>query len=152
MTGLNDGETYEQESLTITALKSKHESFDKTAKGEYPYLGYIIQSGNLCLYHSGDTLLYEGMLTYLQSFDFTVTFLPINGRDAARFRAGCLGNMTFQEAVDLAGELKPKLVVPIHYDMFAGNCEDPHNFEDYLNIKYPGVDCWIGQPGTMVEV
>ena len=78
-------------------------------------------------------------------------FLPINGRDAARFRRGCLGNMTYQEAVDLAGELKPRLIVSIHYDMFADNAEDPRNFVDYLNAKYPDVDCWVGTPGTMVQ-
>ena len=46
--------------------------------------------------------------------------------------------MTFQEAVDLAGELKPTAVIPGHWDMFADNPGDPAAFADYLDAKYPG--------------
>ncbi len=64
--------------------------------------------------------------------------LPINGRDAVRYRRNCIGNMTFQEAADLAGELQPGLVIPGHWDMFADNPGDPDAFVDYLTIKYNG--------------
>jgi len=150
--GLNDSQAHRHDDLTVTAVKANHEFFYKTQQGEYPYLGYIVQHGDLQFYHSGDTIIYDGLLTYLQKFDFSIVFLPINGRDAARFSRGCLGNMTYQEAVDLAGQLKATLTVPIHYDMFADNAEDPQNFVDYLNVKYPGSDCWVGKPGTKVEV
>ena len=45
-------------------------------------------------------------------------FLPINGRDPAR---GVPGNMTAAEAVDLAAAVRPRFVVPHHYDMFTFN-------------------------------
>ena len=45
-------------------------------------------------------------------------FLPINGRDPAR---GVPGNMTAAEAVDLADRVRPRFVVPHHYDMFTFN-------------------------------
>jgi len=64
--------------------------------------------------------------------------LPINGRDGARYRRDCIGNMTFQEAADLAGELRPRFVLPGHWDMFADNPGDPDAFSDYLDAKYPG--------------
>jgi L-ascorbate metabolism protein UlaG (beta-lactamase superfamily) len=64
--------------------------------------------------------------------------LPINGRDAERYRRDCIGNMTFQEAADLAGELRPGLAIPGHWDMFADNPGDPDAFLDYLDAKYPG--------------
>jgi L-ascorbate metabolism protein UlaG (beta-lactamase superfamily) len=44
--------------------------------------------------------------------------------------------MTFQEAVDLSGELRPGLVIPGHWDMFADNPGDPEAFADYLDAKY----------------
>ena len=47
-------------------------------------------------------------------------------------------NMTFQEAVDLAGELLPGVVIPGHWDLFAHNSADPAEFADYLDAKYPG--------------
>jgi len=149
---LNAGETYEGKGLKITGVKAKHEFFDRTPEGFYPYMGYVIESGNLCVYHGGDTLVYDGMLATLKRFDITVAFLPINGRDAPRYLRGCLGNMTYQEAVDLAGELRPQLVVPIHYDMFAFNSEDPQKFIEYLQAKYPGINTWVGAPGQRVEV
>ena len=46
--------------------------------------------------------------------------------------------MTFQEAADLAGELRPRLVMPGHWDLFADNPGDPDAFADYLDAKYPG--------------
>jgi L-ascorbate metabolism protein UlaG (beta-lactamase superfamily) len=60
--------------------------------------------------------------------------------------------MTYQEAVDLAGNLRPKLVVPGHYEMFSSNSQDPALFADYLDAKYPGIQCWIGDHGEKVIV
>jgi L-ascorbate 6-phosphate lactonase len=54
-----------------------------------------------------------------------------------RYKAGILGNMTFQEAGDLAGAVHPRLTVPTHYDMFDGNLEDVTKFTDYMTVKYP---------------
>ena len=48
----------------------------------------------------------------------TSLFLPINGRDPAR---GVPGNMSAAEAVDLASRVRPRFVVPHHYDMFTFN-------------------------------
>jgi L-ascorbate metabolism protein UlaG (beta-lactamase superfamily) len=79
-------------------------------------------------------------------------FLPINGRDAERYRRNTIGNMTYQEAADLAGALRPKVVAPMHYDMFAGNAEDPGRFLVYLHAKFPGQRAWAGRPGERFEV
>ena len=79
-----------------------------------------------------------------QLLPIDAALLPINGRDGARYRVGFIGNMTFQEAVDVAGELGPKLALPGHWDMFAENPGDPAAFADYLDAKYAGrVACRI---------
>lgn len=150
--GLNADESREFGGVTVTAIKARHEFFDCTDDGFYPYLGYVLQAQDMCLYNAGDTVNYEGLLTRLQEFSLDVVFLPINGRDATRYLAGCIGNMTYQEAVDLAGELRPRLAVPVHYDMFAANSEDPQQFVAYLEAKYPGVRAWVGPHGQRVEV
>lgn len=150
--GLNADQSLVKDEVTVTAIKSKHEFFDRTPDGLYPYLGYVVQSRGLCVYAAGDTVNYDGLLTRLREFPMSVVFLPINGRDATRYRRGCLGNLTYQEAVDLAGELRPRLAVPVHYDMFASNSEDPQNFIDYLDAKFPDLACWVGSPGERVEV
>ena len=138
--------------LRITAIKAAHEFLDPVPGVGHPYLGFVIEGDGCAVYHSGDTLCYEGLLTTLQRWQLTVAFLPINGRDAVRYTSGCIGNMTYQEAVDLAGHLKPRLVVPTHYDMFASNSQDPQAFVDYLEAKFPGQRYWVGKVGERVDV
>lgn len=148
---LNDECAWQEDRLKIVAVKAKHEFFDDEG-GTFPYLGYFIQFDKLNIYHSGDTLNYEGLLTRLQSLRVNIAFLPINGRDATRWRQNCLGNMTYQEAVDIAGELPLKMVIPMHYGMFTDNSENPQLFVNYLQAKFPKIDYWIGEPGEKVIV
>jgi len=142
-------ETLEQRGLSITAVKAKHEFFDEQPDG-FPFLGYVIEGRGVTCYHPGDTLVYDGLVATLRRWRFDVAFLPINGRDATRFLAGCLGNMTYQEAVDLAGELGVRLAVPAHWDMFAMNSEDPQKFVGYLSAKFPSQASWVGDAGEPV--
>lgn len=148
--GLDDGLPFEAEGLRITAIPAAHEFLDRDAAHGYPYLSYVIEAEGVTLFHAGDTLRYEGQLDRLSRWRLDVAFLPINGRDAERYTRGCIGNMTYQEAVDLAGSLRPRLTVPGHYEMFANNAADPAAFAAYLSAKYPDLACWIGAHGTAV--
>ena len=136
--GLNDGEKITIGDITIHAVAAAHEFLDKDeATGLYPYLQYIIEGNGIRIHHAGDTVRYEGMLPKIQSFGkVDVELLPINGRDAVRYNRNCIGNMTYQEATDFAGEVEPGVVIPGHWDMFADNSENPRAFEDYLYAKY----------------
>ena len=138
--GLNDGESCRIGDITVHAIAAAHEFLDRDEKtGFYPCLQYILEGDGARIYHAGDTLRYEGMLAKLQAFGrMDAALLPINGRDGKRYRRNCIGNMTFQEAADLTGELQPRLVIPGHWDMFADNPGDPEAFADYLDAKYPG--------------
>ena len=126
--------------IRISAIAAAHEFLDRNeATGVYPHLCYIIEAEGSRILHAGDTVRYEGMLPKLQAFGkFDVALLPINGRDAKRYSRNCIGNMTFQEAADLAGELSVGLAIPGHWDMFADNSEDPAKFTEYLKVKYEG--------------
>lgn len=146
---IDDGQTVTVNGVRITGVAAAHERLNPdSATGQYPCLGFLIQVGSFCLFHAGDTCVYEGLLTKLKRVRPDVMFLPINGRDAQRLAMGCIGNMTYQEAVDLAGETGTGLAIPAHYDMFEGNCADPQLFMDYLRIKYPAVAghiCPVGE-------
>ena len=143
-------ETLEEAGMAITAVRAQHEFFEEGPDG-FPYLGYVLRGAGVSVYDSGDTLVYEGLQTTLRRFGrLDLMLLPINGRDAARYRRNCIGNMTYQEAVDLAGELEPELVVPAHWDMFEGNQEDPGKFLDYLAVKWPARRAWVGRVGERV--
>lgn len=136
--GLNDGECAQVGDFTIHAIAASHEFLDREPEtGLYPYLQYIIEANGVRIHHAGDTVRYEGMLPKIQSFGkIDIQLLPINGRDAKRYRDNCIGNMTYQEAADLAGEVCPEIVIPGHWDMFAHNSEDPRKFADYVDAKY----------------
>ena len=136
--GLSEGESCPVGEVTIRAIAAAHEFLDQDpATGLYPCLQYIIEGNGVRVYHAGDTLRYEGMLPKLKGMGkINAALLPINGRDAARYSRNCIWNMTFQEAADLAGELQPNLALPGHWDMFAGNSEDPKQFENYVKVKY----------------
>lgn len=139
--GMNDGESIRIGEVTVRAVAAAHEFLARDPDtGLYPCLQYIIEGNGIRIYHAGDTLRYEGMLPKLQAFgQIDAALLPINGRDGTRYRRDCIGNMTFQESADLAGELKVKTVIPGHWDMFADNPGDPDAFADYLDAKYPGL-------------
>lgn len=137
---MDDGVTFRGGEVAISAIPAAHEFLDRdAASGRYPYLGYIIEGGGLCVYHAGDTCLYEGQLSRLRRWRLDVAILPINGRDARRLAANCIGNMTYQEAADLAGALQPGLTIASHFDMFMFNSEDPQLFLDYMRVKYPAL-------------
>ncbi len=150
LVGLNDGESFTFGDVTVRALAAAHEFLARDRDtGLYPCLQYVLEGKGKRLHHAGDTLRYEGMLKKLLSMGpLDLSVLPINGRDARRYRSGCIGNMTFQEAVDLCGELRPRRVLPGHWDLFRWNCADPREFSDYLDAKYPGaVSCLL--PGYL---
>jgi L-ascorbate 6-phosphate lactonase len=150
--GFDAEQTKEICGLRITAIASSHEFFERDPHtGRYPYLGFVIEGHGCRIYHPGDTVKYDGMETRLKAFGkFDLAFLPINGRDARRYRAGILGNMTFQEAADLAGAIAPELTVPAHYDMFEGNLENVLNFRDYMAVKYPRLKVKVCEYGERV--
>lgn len=147
---LDAGLVYEEGGVRISAVAAAHEFFDRDADLGYPYLSFIVEVGSVTILHAGDTLRYDGYATKLAAWQFDLAFFPINGRDAVRFRRGTIGNMTYQEAVDLAGDLRPRLTIPGHYEMFEGNSVDPQLFGDYMEAKFPGLSYWIGEHGQAV--
>jgi L-ascorbate metabolism protein UlaG (beta-lactamase superfamily) len=118
LVGLDAGDLVMRAGFRVRAIPSAHEQLETDENGRHRCLGYIIESEGLRLYHSGDTLAYDGLAARLAADRFDVLFLPINGRDPAR---GVPGNMTAGEAVELAAWVRPRFVVPHHYDMFTFN-------------------------------
>ena len=50
------------------------------------------------------------------------------------------------------GDIDAAYAVPTHYEMFEFNSADPQDFVDYLAVKFPNVDTWVGEAGTRVVV
>ena len=151
--GVEEDLTVRHHDVTITAIPAAHEFLDTdAATGRHPYVGFIITGNGFSLYHAGDTCMYEGIHERLRGRKLDLMILPINGRDAARLSSGCIGNMTYQEAADLAGGLAPGAVIPAHYDMFAMNSADVRQFARYMQVKYPRQAVIIPSHGQRVLV
>lgn len=149
--GINGFETVKVGGVSISAIPAAHEFLDYDEKtGLYPYLGYVFEGDGVTLYHSGDCCMYEGIHEKLRKWKLDICMLPINGRDAERLARNCVGNMTYQEAADLAGSINPSLTIPAHYDMFEGNSADPALFIKYMKVKYPGLKTSLMKHGKIL--
>ena len=148
MAGLVAGQTLEIRGFCVRAIPSAHEGLDTDGLGRHLYLGFVIEVEGLRLYHSGDSLAYDGLVEAIGG-PVDVMFLPINGRDPAR---GVAGNMTVAEAVDLANRVKPRYVVPHHYDMFTFNTVPVGEFESEAKRLGSGVRPRVLRCGEIWEV
>jgi len=123
--GLDDGTSVESSGIRIAGIASAHEALDRDEHGRAKYLGYVLQFGGWTVYHSGDTVRYEGMSEKLRPFRIDVALLPINGRAPER---RVPGNLFGHEAAQLAKDIEAKLVIPCHFDMFQFNTASPDEF------------------------
>jgi L-ascorbate metabolism protein UlaG (beta-lactamase superfamily) len=115
-----------------------HYDFECDTEGRHRYVGYVITCNGVTLYHSGDTVVYRGLVERLRAQRIDLALLPINGRDWMREEANIVGNLSYREAADLAVAAGVDTVIPMHYGMFASNDERPGYFVDYLWSRYPG--------------
>jgi L-ascorbate metabolism protein UlaG (beta-lactamase superfamily) len=133
--GMDDGCSVEICGIRFSGIASAHESLDRDERGRAKYLGYVLQFGGWSIYHSGDTVRYDGMAEKLQAFKIDVALLPINGRVAER---RVPGNLFGNEAAQLAKDIGTKLVVPCHFEMFEFNTASPQKFIDECHrLKQP---------------
>ncbi|MCX5569904.1 MBL fold metallo-hydrolase [Kaistia nematophila] len=123
--GVDAGETFEPvEGVTVTVFPAAHETLERDGEGRHVFLGYGIRAGGISLYHSGDTIPFEGLTELVRAFRPDIALLPVNGRDAQRLAAGIPGNLTLAEAVALAGAAQAAFLVPHHFGLFAFNTAD----------------------------
>ena len=110
---LGIGESATLGSFELTAVPAAHTELAPECAG------YLVRVGGATLYHSGDTLLFDGMADGLRPHEVDIALLPING---------ALGNMDAHDAARLAHDIGARVAVPCHYEMFAFNTADPADF------------------------
>ena len=133
--GLDDGVTIELSGIRVSGFASAHDTVERDEHGHVKTLGYILRFGPWSVYHSGDTLRYEGMAEKLRPFAVDVAVLPINGRAPERRVAG---NLSGPEAAQLAHDIGAKLAIPCHFEMFEFNTATPDAFVETCRL--------LGQP------
>ena len=147
--GLDDGYEHERAGFVVRALPSAHEGVDRDDSGRCLYLGFVVEVDGVRLYHSGDTVVYDGLVENLGPEPFDAVFLPINGKDPRRRVAG---NMSAAEAVALANRCRPRYLVPHHYDMFTFNTVPVSTFHEAAQMLDPAVTPVVLRCGERWEI
>jgi L-ascorbate metabolism protein UlaG (beta-lactamase superfamily) len=145
VTGMQPGEHVELAGIRISAVPAMHGtsmadaySFGRERSGGmYRFLGFILDCGGAVLYHAGDTVIFEGMQDLLRPFNVDVALLPINGRSPEREAVDLVGNLDEREAAHLASAIGAQVIIPMHYDMFAGNLGHPEYVVTVARHDYP---------------
>jgi L-ascorbate metabolism protein UlaG (beta-lactamase superfamily) len=149
--GINAGEILKlSDQVSVMAIPASHETIVTNANAEYKFLGYVIFTDGLVIYHSGDCVPYPGQADLLRSLDVNVALLPVNGRDDYRLKNGVPGNFTAEEAVDLCREAGIRTLIPHHWGMFEFNTIDPNAVPEFVAGSSPEIR--IPVPGEAIQV
>jgi L-ascorbate metabolism protein UlaG (beta-lactamase superfamily) len=127
--GVDHGRAVTAAGFRLTGVAAAHETVERDEQGRCRFLGYLVRFGRWTLYHSGDTMLYDGLAEHIRDLaagrPIDVALLPINGRAPERRVAG---NLDGPEAARLAREIGAALAIPMHYEMFTFNTASPEPF------------------------
>jgi len=126
--GVDAGQHREVGHFRIHAVPAAHNTLERDESGRHKFLGYVVQAGPWTLYHSGDTIRYEGMENWLRHWPIDIAMLPINGDQPQRRVAG---NLDGREAASLAKDVGVRLVIPCHFEMFEFNTVAPEAFVEF---------------------
>jgi L-ascorbate metabolism protein UlaG (beta-lactamase superfamily) len=125
LVGMVDGGHYEVAGFAVEGVPAAHEELEIDAEARHKFMGYVARCGEWTIYHSGDTMAYEGMEERLSGLGIDIALLPINGRAPERRVAG---NLFGEEAARLAQAIGAHVVIPCHYEMFEFNTASPEEF------------------------
>ncbi len=83
--------------------------------------GFVVDLGNLVLYHAGDTDFFSDM-AFLYHKPIDLVFLPI----------GSCFTMGPREAAMAVAKIQPRIVIPMHYNTFPPIKQDPRVFVELV--------------------
>jgi L-ascorbate metabolism protein UlaG (beta-lactamase superfamily) len=131
--GMNIGGTINIEGVIISMVNANHSSLNS-----HP-VGVVIEAEGLTIYHSGDTGLFGDMSIIGEFFDIDIAFLPIGDRYTMGVRSAA-------RAVEF---LRPKKVIPMHYNTFPIIQVDPNEFKELVGSL---AEVLILSPGESMEL
>ncbi|WMT50923.1 MAG: metal-dependent hydrolase [Ferroplasma sp.] len=131
---INPGGTVEFQNLKISAVPAIHSS---SYNGLYAgaSMGYIIDNGDVKIYHAGDTTYFKDMELIGSVFKPDIAMLPIGGHYT----------MDIDGAVEAIKLLGVKKVIPMHYNTFPPIKADASEFKEKAELA--GAKVTIPEPG-----
>ena len=120
---LEPGETKKiiEDGITITGIEAYNTNKNFHPKKDKK-IGFIIETNNLSIYHTGDT----DIIPEMEKVNPDVLLAPVSGTYV----------MTAQEAIKATNEIiKPKkLAIPMHYGTIVGTVKDAEDFSKGVNV------------------
>jgi L-ascorbate 6-phosphate lactonase len=146
--GVRVGQPVRLGSAIVTAVPARHgvDVADGYTLGDTTtprWVGYVVELGGVRLYHAGDTRAHPRIIEAVAPLRPDVAFLPINGRDAERERRNIVGNLTPDEAAQVARDLSVTQAIPIHFDVVRGNTGRPEAFVAAMRRRHPAASVWV---------
>ena len=128
---LNIGGSVQIDNMTITLVHAFH-----SCSTGFP-TGFIVHLPGGTFYHPGDTGVFSDMALFRELYNIDLFFTPI-------------GSYYTQDIVQAAKSVelvKPKVVIPMHYDTFPVISADPDEFSRLVAKNSPDVKVEILKPG-----
>lgn len=141
--GANIGGTIEVDGTRYTLVQAVHSNGIDEAGFAWDAgspAGFVI-GDKITVYHAGDTALFSDMALIHEIYKPKVAMLPIGGRFTMDEEAALL-------AVKM---IKPKIVIPMHYNTFSVIHADPTKFQK-LAEEHTDTEVIIMKPGDSIDV
>lgn len=133
---LNIGGSIDIGGVVVTLTQAVHSC------GKGSPTGFIVKFPSGTFYHAGDTGIFATMQILGELYKPDVTLLPIGS-----YYTSDIHQMEY--AVKL---VKPKVVIPMHYDTFPVIKADPIRFKENVEASNPGVLVNVLKPGDSCDV
>jgi L-ascorbate metabolism protein UlaG (beta-lactamase superfamily) len=128
--GLDAGNTFSPApGIVITATRAAHETLDRDAEGNHVYLGYTIAGPDGVIWHSGDSIPFDGLVEEVKALKPDLALMPINGRRPDLAANNIVGNFHASESVDIASKIGASNLIMHHYGLFAFNTVPPESLD-----------------------
>lgn len=136
---MDENDAFEIYGLTIHGVPAYH-------PGEA--IGIVLETFEGVIYHSGDTILFDGLINTLSDYRIDVALVVIGGLKIMFKKL----MMDYADAAKLVAEIKPKFAVPMHYRTFRGINVDPIEFQRAVKAEDPDIEVVTLNPGKSFEL
>ncbi len=133
---LNIGGSVDIDGVIVTLVQAFHSC------GVGAPTGFIVRFSSGTFYHPGDTGVFASMKLFGQLYKPDVFMVPIGSYFVSDIHQAEL-------AVEL---VKPRIVIPMHYDTFPVIKADPKKFKELVSKSSPDVQTEILRPSESVDV
>ena len=102
--------------------------------------GFVVRTGRKIIYHAGDTSLFQDMELIAERYNIDLALLPI----------GSTYTMDPYDAMRAVKLLKPRTVIPMHYNTFPQVEQDPDKFSQLVHDNCGYCRAIVMEPGESI--